>query len=180
MLAAMEQKLFNVLAPSEDAVREVPFTKTHGSRGGPIDLKDAPPPPPPAPPPPGMEFSDSRPGSACQLINSFQLFHCFFFILLSAVHVKVPVPKQPSRWAGFACEWVSPWAFFDKGFVLNKTSTPIASLENSFVKERVATLRQQMTVLSEQIAAARRQISVLVTVKETASFFLNSVHLCAR
>ena len=39
-------------------------------------------------------------------------------------------------------------------------------LENSFVQERVATLKQQMAALTEQVATTKRQISALVAVKE--------------
>ncbi|CAE7317411.1 unnamed protein product [Symbiodinium sp. CCMP2456] len=47
-------------------------------------------------------------------------------------------------------------------------------LENSFVQERVATLKQQMAALTEQVATTKRQISALVAAKEELTEELQS------
>jgi len=65
---------------------------------------------------------------------------------------------------------LSPNGSKDDGQVLKQPSR----LENSFVQERVATLKQQMAALTEQVATTKRQISALVAVKEELTEELQS------
>ncbi|CAE7243123.1 unnamed protein product, partial [Symbiodinium microadriaticum] len=65
---------------------------------------------------------------------------------------------------------LSPNGFKDDGQVPKQPSR----LENSFVQERVATLKQQMAALAEQVATTKRQISALVAVKEELTEELQS------
>mmetsp|Transcript_78902 Transcript_78902/g.189429 ORF Transcript_78902/g.189429 Transcript_78902/m.189429 type:complete len:415 (+) Transcript_78902:49-1293(+) len=69
---------------------------------------------------------------------------------------------------------LSPNGFKDDGQVPKQPSR----LENSFVQERVATLKQQMAALTEQVATTKRQISALVAVKEELTEELQSRRGC--